>query len=143
MPRDRGRLPAPSVGDRVKLTGAYVDDTEHGWAEIHPVFAMSINAGTIHRSGPQYGGSPPSARSYDAVESCRSDGARCGAYGGSSSSQPVPSTAASAPAGGDKDCSDFPTQAAAQSYFEAHGGPARDPSGLDADHDGVACETLP
>src|SRR4051794_26193248 len=43
----------------------------------------------------------------------------------------------------DKDCSDFGSQAAAQSYFLSHGGPRRDPSNLDADGDGLACETNP
>lgn len=43
----------------------------------------------------------------------------------------------------DKDCSDFATQAAAQAYFIAHGGPTSDPDSLDSDGDGVACETLP
>jgi Excalibur calcium-binding domain len=42
----------------------------------------------------------------------------------------------------DKDCSDFPTWNKAQKYFKKHGGPRRDPSGLDADHDGIACESL-
>ena len=41
----------------------------------------------------------------------------------------------------DRDCSDFPTQAAAQHYFETHG--PGDPAGLDADGDGVACESNP
>jgi Excalibur calcium-binding domain len=44
---------------------------------------------------------------------------------------------------GDVDCSDFANQAAAQSYFLSHGGPSSDPAGLDADGDGVACESLP
>ena len=44
---------------------------------------------------------------------------------------------------GDRDCSDFRTQAQAQRYFEAKGGPQRDPDNLDSDHDGVACEDLP
>jgi hypothetical protein len=43
----------------------------------------------------------------------------------------------------DRDCSDFPTQKAAQKYFKKHGGPRHDPSRLDADHDGVACEDNP
>lgn len=47
------------------------------------------------------------------------------------------------PNGPDRDCSDFATQAEAQAFFEAAGGPARDPHRLDGDHDGVACETLP
>jgi Excalibur calcium-binding domain len=44
---------------------------------------------------------------------------------------------------GDVNCSDFPNQAAAQSYFIEHGGPSSDPAGLDGDHDGVACQSLP
>jgi hypothetical protein len=43
----------------------------------------------------------------------------------------------------DYNCSDFATQAAAQSFFLANGGPSSDPYGLDADHDGIACESNP
>ena len=46
-------------------------------------------------------------------------------------------------AAADANCTDFATQAAAQSYYIAHGGPAQDPDGLDADHDGIACESRP
>ena len=42
----------------------------------------------------------------------------------------------------DKDCSDFPTQKAAQKWFKHHN-PKADPSRLDADHDGIACEDNP
>lgn len=43
----------------------------------------------------------------------------------------------------DKNCSDFSTQAEAQAWFVSHGGNAsNDVAGLDADHDGVACESL-
>ena len=42
----------------------------------------------------------------------------------------------------DLDCSDFATQAAAQAWFVQHD-PAADPSGLDYDSDGVACESNP
>lgn len=41
-----------------------------------------------------------------------------------------------------KDCSDFNNQRQAQRWFHRHH-PHRDPSGLDADHDGKACESLP
>jgi Excalibur calcium-binding domain len=44
---------------------------------------------------------------------------------------------------GDKDCSDFPSQRAAQIFFLKHGGPRYDPDRLDADHDGIACEDNP
>jgi hypothetical protein len=43
----------------------------------------------------------------------------------------------------DRNCSDFANQSAAQSYFIGQGGPASDPDRLDADHDGIACESLP
>lgn len=42
----------------------------------------------------------------------------------------------------DRDCSDFPTQAKAQRFFERHH-PHRDPHRLDGDHDGIACEDNP
>ena len=47
------------------------------------------------------------------------------------------------PKGPDRDCSDFKTQAEAQAFYEAAGGPDRDPHRLDPDKDGVACESLP
>lgn len=47
------------------------------------------------------------------------------------------------PQGPDRDCSDFATHAEAQAFYEAAGGPARDPHKLDSDKDGVACESLP
>jgi excalibur calcium-binding domain-containing protein len=55
----------------------------------------------------------------------------------------VPLVAAQ-PAGAfvDRDCSDFSTQRQAQHFFETHH-PRRDPHRLDADHDGIACESLP
>ena len=43
----------------------------------------------------------------------------------------------------DRDCGDFPTQRAAQLFFLANGGPASDPHGLDAEGDGIACESNP
>jgi hypothetical protein len=41
----------------------------------------------------------------------------------------------------DRDCPSFSTQAEAQAFFNAQG--AGDPHTLDADNDGIACETLP
>jgi hypothetical protein len=44
----------------------------------------------------------------------------------------------------DVDCSDFDTHAHALSFFKGTGGSrTRDPYGLDADHDGSPCESLP
>jgi endonuclease YncB( thermonuclease family) len=53
-------------------------------------------------------------------------------------------TAAAVPASAaDRDCADFSTQAAAQDYFLALGGPGSDPDRLDGDGDGIACEDNP
>lgn len=55
------------------------------------------------------------------------------------------STAQTAPSygGGDKDCSDFSTEAEAQAYFLSKGGsPSNNVDRLDADNDGKACESL-
>lgn len=47
------------------------------------------------------------------------------------------------PVAADRDCADFSSQAQAQAYFEAGGGSSRyNFDRLDADHDGIACETL-
>jgi endonuclease YncB( thermonuclease family) len=43
----------------------------------------------------------------------------------------------------DKNCGDFSSQKAAQTFFLNNGGPGSDPHGLDADGDGVACESNP
>jgi|1186.fasta_scaffold305672_2 endonuclease YncB( thermonuclease family) len=43
----------------------------------------------------------------------------------------------------DRDCGDFASQQAAQIFYIQAGGPAVDPHGLDADGDGIACETNP
>ncbi len=48
----------------------------------------------------------------------------------------LPSSASAA----GKNCSDFPNRAAAQAWLDADPG---DPDGLDGDHDGAACESLP
>jgi len=60
---------------------------------------------------------------------------------------PTPTTPTTPPVVGDGidyDCSDFSTQAEAQAYFESQGGsPTNNVDGLDANGDGIACESLP
>ncbi len=43
----------------------------------------------------------------------------------------------------DRDCGDFASQKAAQIFFLNAGGPSSDPHGLDANSDGIACESNP
>jgi hypothetical protein len=81
MPRDGDHLPAPRVGDRISLTGAWVLDTNHGWEELHPVWSETL-AGVTYRSGPQYGGSAPDSGSSEASARCTTNnGAPCRGYG--------------------------------------------------------------
>jgi hypothetical protein len=67
--------------------------------------------------------------------------------GGSSHADGFPPTGLGGPGStspGDKDCADFSTQAQAQGFFQAHGGsPSYNYDGLDGDHDGKVCESLP
>jgi hypothetical protein len=161
MPRDFGHLPAPGVGDRVTLLGAWVDDTEHDWNEIHPVWGVSIDGGPLRRSGPQFGGDPAYARSSNALASCRtSSRAPCTGYGrGTASSGRVRRSGGGSARGGggahgggctpgyspciapgpDVDCAGG--GGGGPRYVS---GPVQvagsDPYRLDADHNGVGCE---
>lgn len=38
----RSAITVPKAGDRVRVTGSYVIDTESGWSEIHPVSRVEI-----------------------------------------------------------------------------------------------------
>ena len=80
MPRDGGHLPTPVVGERIRLTGAWVLDANHGWNELHPVWSET-RAGVTYQSGPQYGGTPADVGSRQAAKGCTSKGARCQGYG--------------------------------------------------------------
>jgi hypothetical protein len=51
VPLDRARVPVPRVGSRVSAVGPLVDDTTHGWREIHPAWA--INSGNIVPASPE------------------------------------------------------------------------------------------
>jgi hypothetical protein len=63
---------------------------------------------------------------------------------GMSSGSPPVSSGSSLSSAGDKDCKHLATHAEAQTYFEGCGGsPTNNVDWLDADHDGIACESLP
>jgi len=51
IPWDRSRVRVPSVGARIEVVGPWVDDTAHGWNEIHP--AWWISSGTIQPASDQ------------------------------------------------------------------------------------------
>ncbi len=77
---------------------------------------------------------PPGAWSQPSPSTPPTDG------GGSPTGSGTPDTGPHV----DKNCSDFATHAEAQEYFVSHGGsPTNNFDGLDNNHDGVACESLP
>jgi len=44
IPWDRSRVLVPEVGQRIEVVGPWVDDTAHGWNEIHPAWCISAGA---------------------------------------------------------------------------------------------------
>jgi len=45
IPQDRSRVAVPAEGARIEVAGPCVEDSKHGWNEIHP--AWWVSAGTI------------------------------------------------------------------------------------------------
>ncbi len=79
------------------------------------------------------------ARSHTAPAS----GSTTASPSGPSSVTPPPTSGPNKPIA-DVNCSDFSTHAAAQRWFQQHGGSAsNDVAGLDGNHNGIACESLP
>ena len=51
VPQDRSVVPIPQPGTRVTVVGPWVDDTAHGWREIHP--AWWISSGRLLPASPR------------------------------------------------------------------------------------------
>ena len=50
IPQDRSRVALPAEGARIQVVGPWVEDTQHGWNEIHP--AWWVSAGRIEPASP-------------------------------------------------------------------------------------------
>ena len=44
IPSDRARVGVPAEGARIQVVGPWVEDTQHGWNEIHPAWWVSAGA---------------------------------------------------------------------------------------------------
>ncbi len=118
-------FPLPYVGEHVADYGTWVYDRDHGWREIHPIWAI-----TYLDTGPRVFSLPPVPPRYDPDTGVVEDG---GGGGGGGNCDPAYPTVCIAPAPPDLDSADIPSR-----NFKAL--PA-DPFGFDGDNDGIGCET--
>jgi len=117
-------LPLPAVGERVAVFGTWVLDTDHGWNEIHPIWAIRfLDRGVLVRR------LPPKTPRYEPGEG----GTGGGGSGGGTDCDPAYPTVCIPPPPPDLDCADVP-------YTNFQVLPP-DPQGFDGDGDGVGCET--
>lgn len=142
----------PTQGDRDKyrrlLRYVWIDKgvTDFGKMMISEGFASEYTYSTPYKYQGEYREAEKQAR--EAKRGLWADGA-CAGYATpvvkelkvkGASGVAVPTGTNS---GGDRDCPDFATQAEAQFYFDLKGGsPTNNVDRLDADGDGVACESL-
>lgn len=124
------RFPAPYIGERIALFGTWVHDSDHGWNEIHPIWAISnLGTGGTVRSLPIV---PPS---YQPDEGGGGSGG-----GGGGNCDPSYTNVCLKDGIGDYDCyggsGDGPNYTPPGVVVRVVGA---DPFGLDGNHDGYAC----
>jgi hypothetical protein len=117
------KLPLPIIGERIALFGTWVYDSDHGWNEIHPIWAIEyLDTGRTVRA------LPPKTPRYDPDA-----GSGGGGGGGGGNCDPSYPTVCIPPYPPDLDCADIP-------YRDFKVLPP-DPHGFDGDNDGIGCET--
>ncbi len=128
-------LPLPFIGKRVAVFGTWVHDEEHGWNEIHPIWAIRyLDSGRTVQSLPV----APPVFAPDAGSGVGTSGKgalEC------DSSYVVSGGPCLKEAIGDYDCygggGDGPNYTPPGALIRVVG---KDSFGLDADRDGIACE---
>lgn len=50
IPMDQHDVPIPTVGEHITVTGAYVNDADHGWMEIHPAWFINGHGSAAYTS---------------------------------------------------------------------------------------------
>ena len=131
-------LPVPILGESVAVFGTWVDDRNHGWNEIHPIWAMDYGQGLVKSL-------PPVKPVYEPGSSggggSGGTGGGGGGSGGSSDCTPGYSPCLVYHGGADYDCAggsgSGPYYTAAGVTYRVSGS---DPYGLDSDGDGLGCE---
>ena len=120
------RLPIPEVGEHVRLVGTWVFDRDHGWNEIHPVWAIRYGSEPLIRS------IPPATPLYHGGGDGGGSGGGGGSPNGGKCDLAYPGVCIPPPPP-DLDCGDI-------TYRNFKVLPP-DPHGFDGDHDGIGCET--
>jgi hypothetical protein len=113
-------LPIPSVGEHISLFGTWVLDENHGWNEMHPIWAIKdLDTGELVYQ------LPPIPPKYNPDEGGGGGG------GGGSCDPSYPTVCIPSPPP-DLDCGDI-----SYTNFKVVGA---DPHHFDGDHDGTGCE---
>jgi len=127
------RFPVPNVGDHVGVFGTWAYDADHGWNEIHPIWAIQYGGGSLVQS------LPPSTPEYGA-ESSHSGGSGGGTTGGGSNCTPGYSPCLTL-GPSDYDCygggGDGPAYTKPSVVYHVTGS---DPCRLDGNGNGLGCE---
>jgi hypothetical protein len=69
-------IETPAIGSQVAVTGPYVFDADHGWMEIHPVWAINVLSGPPAATAPSATGpAPPTSATATSPGGAPSSGA--------------------------------------------------------------------
>ena len=125
------RLRVPDVGEHVGVFGTWVYDAEHGWNEIHPIWAIRYDGGTAVEA------LPPTTPLYES-----DSGTNTGGSGTGGGSNCTPGYSPCLPQGpSDYDCAggggNGPAYTKPGVTYHVTGS---DPYRLDSDGDGLGCE---
>jgi hypothetical protein len=124
-------LRVPDVGEHVAVFGTWVYDAEHGWNEIHPIWAIRYDGGTAVEA------LPPTTPLYES-----DSGTNTGGSGTGGGSNCTPGYSPCLPQGpSDYDCAggggNGPAYTKPGVTYHVTGS---DPYRLDSDGDGLGCE---
>ena len=117
-------LPIPGSGEHVSVFGTWTYDADHGWNEIHPIWAIRY----LSRGGRLVSSLPVVPPLHDS-----NGGGGATGGGGVGSCNPSYPTICLPVSGPDLNCTDIQAR-----NFKVL---PPDPYGLDGDHNGVGCET--
>jgi hypothetical protein len=71
------QVAVPSAGERIRITGTYVLDADHGWMEIHPVSRLSVLSAAAPVTQPSAPAAPAGCHPVTSSGNCYEPGEFC------------------------------------------------------------------